>query len=210
MNCEQIKKTLTAYLDDELRAEKQQQVETHLKYCNLCRIELNALRKTNHLLDRWGEVQPGKDIAGEVMARIDKERGEGHALQRVWQFFDLRKFQLARAAAIILILGALLLGMKETYSPPPDFTSAAIDPTMQELFQIPRIPIKAIPDEEIQPRDSLIYPAVELIKVFKQNYRPLDDRSNYVFHVYYDHRNGMVQVIGYSAAPRPRLIIRRR
>lgn len=49
-NCKWITELLSAYLDDEVTAGEQVQVEEHLKSCEACRAELESLRATTALL----------------------------------------------------------------------------------------------------------------------------------------------------------------
>jgi hypothetical protein len=194
MKCSKIKKILTAYLDDGLIVHEHKQVENHLKYCSLCRIELNALSKTGDMLDTWGDVQPSRDITSDVMAVIEMEQTEGSALGRAWQRFTTQRMQLARVAGIVLLFAALLLGMKETYRPSAGFGRAGMD----QLFES-RVPVNDAQSDVMGSRDSLLYHGVKMVDSLRRNYRRPNDDSDYVIHLYYDHETKTIQLIGYSS-----------
>ncbi len=50
MKCEQIRKLLPAYLDDELRTEEQGKILAHLSTCEHCQAELDVLTNTQEVL----------------------------------------------------------------------------------------------------------------------------------------------------------------
>ena len=98
---------------------------------------------------------------------------------------------------ILLLFAALLLGMKETYSPRAGFDRAGMD----QLFDN-RVPISTAQVGDMESRDSLLYHSVKMIDSLKRNYRRPNDTSDYVIHVYYDHQTDTIQLIGYSSERR--------
>ncbi len=50
MKCEQIKKLLPAYLDDELSTEEKEEIRDHLSNCEHCQAELDVIANTQEAL----------------------------------------------------------------------------------------------------------------------------------------------------------------
>ncbi len=52
-SCEAVQPWLSAYIDEELDAKRQAEVQAHLASCDACRRELAALRQTGQALQAW-------------------------------------------------------------------------------------------------------------------------------------------------------------
>jgi|GEM_PF-6371286 len=70
MNCSDVRDLLSAYLDNVLDPDENQQVADHLGACPHCREELQTLRETISLLHSLGEVEPPPDFHQKLHARL--------------------------------------------------------------------------------------------------------------------------------------------
>jgi mycothiol system anti-sigma-R factor len=101
-NCEEICKRLNLYLDNELQGEERAAVETHLQECGACAAIferelafINAIRESGPL-----HVAPP-----ELRARVQETLNASKQPVSHPRFATRRRFVLAIAAAIILVLG---------------------------------------------------------------------------------------------------------
>lgn len=78
-DCEEVRASLTDYLDDDLGGEERQRVERHVRFCPRCRHVLGNLRATIDRLAGLGSASPDPlDADDDVAARIaDGWRGRG-------------------------------------------------------------------------------------------------------------------------------------
>lgn len=79
MNCAQINPQLIAYLDGELPAEEQKQIQEHLEQCSGCRSELHKLsalegRLGQHLQRQVAELHPAPEAWSSLQAAIFAEK----------------------------------------------------------------------------------------------------------------------------------------
>ena len=77
MNCKRVKKTLTAYISDELSKDKRRKVEMHLQICPSCQRELTSLQATREMLGAWVEINPPEELFSKFEARLAEEAKRG-------------------------------------------------------------------------------------------------------------------------------------
>ncbi len=119
MKCKKVVKILPAYLDDELAAGVKKKVESHLRYCVLCRNELSALKESDRLLDVWNGIEPRKDLVGAVVSSIERESEEVSWADRFYDSIVRNKYKLVTAGANLLILAIVLLNLSNFFRSGP-------------------------------------------------------------------------------------------
>lgn len=67
----EIKESLYDFLPNRLKEETRQEVEKHLETCQDCQGELEELRGTISLLDKWTLPEISPDFEARVMERIE-------------------------------------------------------------------------------------------------------------------------------------------
>lgn len=122
MKCKEVKKLLSAYLDDELSLNKRQLVEKHLKVCSDCAREFASFRSVDRLTTSLIPEEPPEEYweeyADRILTRVTPkvERKAGVSLKPWWLFILMRtEFRVATAAAgvvLILLIGFYRLGLK--------------------------------------------------------------------------------------------------
>ena len=58
MKCDTIHPLIIDFLYDEISEENKKILQLHLKKCNKCREELESLKSTSHILQKWEDVDP--------------------------------------------------------------------------------------------------------------------------------------------------------
>ncbi|MBK9313370.1 MAG: zf-HC2 domain-containing protein [Acidobacteria bacterium] len=150
MKCPQIEKLLPLYVGDDLPADQMESVRTHLADCTQC-FEMAAGFSESRSWFREAAI-PSFDEAdlanmrASVHQRIAEEHEIPGLLDRIFASLSLRPVFVAAAAAIIL-LGAVLYGLRSVDKPPnqvkPDIAREAeirdgnevIDPTGRKTPQ---------------------------------------------------------------------------
>ena len=105
--CEAVQPWLSAYLDEELDARRQAEVQAHLASCDVCRREVATLRQTAQAMQAWcvPEVNPQLSV---VFAERLRAR---HSPRAHWnEMLSAARPRLAWLAGGVLVL-ALLLGL---------------------------------------------------------------------------------------------------
>jgi hypothetical protein len=68
MNCEQVKESLSAYLDDVLAPEEKRTIATHLETCSECNAMLADFRRFDTLLHQLPRVSPGAGLRQKIFS----------------------------------------------------------------------------------------------------------------------------------------------
>ncbi len=103
MECKQIEKLLSPYLDNELDPTERQQVEEHLNQCPSCAQLYTALREAVEALSEMPELEISEDMR-ERLYKIEKKKSKTGFKSRL-EFFLRPAFQPVMAAtAIIMVL----------------------------------------------------------------------------------------------------------
>ena len=69
MNCEEVQKYLSDFLDKSLDNERAQEIEDHLAACSLCSEEMASLAECQRLVSGLPVVEPPVGFTNRVMAR---------------------------------------------------------------------------------------------------------------------------------------------
>jgi Predicted integral membrane protein (DUF2275) len=106
MNCEEVQKYLSDFLDKSLDNECTRTIEDHLTACSLCSEELADLAECQRLLSGLPVVEPPLDLTNRVMARVREAKHPPSLWERL--FLPLRVKIPLQATAVVLI--AVLAG----------------------------------------------------------------------------------------------------
>jgi hypothetical protein len=111
---------LSDYIDGELDAREQADVERHLAQCASCRLVLNELRAVAARAAALVDSAPGQDLWAGVAARIGADD------RRVTRLVPRRRFsftlpQLAAAGIALMVLSGGMVWLAKTGDPRVDF-----------------------------------------------------------------------------------------
>ena len=105
MNCQETKKRIPIFLDDELEAEEHQLVADHLRNCADCRAEARKIEETWELLGAVKAIEPDPNYNIRFWRSVDAHRPWP---ARVWHYvqtvFANRRWLPAAATATIILL----------------------------------------------------------------------------------------------------------
>jgi hypothetical protein len=108
MECSQIRKLLSEYMDGMLDKETTGVVEKHLETCKDCREELASLRAISEELGSLEAVEPPADFLKKVHERIEQRSLVSRVFRGIFIPTRLKiPFQLATAAAMAVLVFSL-------------------------------------------------------------------------------------------------------
>ena len=128
--CRHIRKKLSAYQDRELNPAENDAIETHLRMCESCQKEHEALLQTYRMLRSMPEIEPAPGLSRQIMD------GATRTQISVWDRAltgALRLFPAPAAMATLAVVGLLtgaLLGNLLTARPfntQPPFSTASTE-----------------------------------------------------------------------------------
>ncbi len=122
MECENIKKKFSDYLDDLLSADERKHADEHLRSCPECSHALEELRKTVALTQGLEDVEPPPWLEQKVMAKVrEGERRTEGLLQRL--LFPVNsRFPVEILATIAIAVTAL-------------FVFRSVEPDLEKISQ---------------------------------------------------------------------------
>ena len=135
MECADIQKKLSSYIDDALSPEERMLIDEHLTSCQECSVSLADMRKTLEYIQKLEDVEPPLWLTQKVMEKVKSEaKPKMGILQKL--FYPLHIKLPIEAAAVFLIAVAAIYIFK------------TIQPEMK-LAQIPSEEIKTqVPTQE--------------------------------------------------------------
>lgn len=134
MNCQETKKLIPVYLDDELEAADRQRVAEHLRACADCQAEVQAIEKSWELLGAIKAIEPDPNYRVRFWRSVDT-RSPLHAriLQHVQTVFLQRRWVPAMAAAAIVLLVSVITIVQYLQKPQVPAVLAALNDTELEM-----------------------------------------------------------------------------
>ena len=109
MNCEEVKKLLSAYFDDELLEEQRSRLSEHIETCNNCMNELAAFEKLSKMTGAFTTPPPPEQIWAEIEEKLHQETDEVNPAPRSTRVSQHRSLPLSKvfavAATILIVLG---------------------------------------------------------------------------------------------------------
>jgi len=109
MNCDQVKKLLSDYLDDHLDGDRRGTVEEHLASCSECAARLDGLRKVVAGLRRLERVKAPVALRKAVMDRITSSRPKESPLGTPLPSKRIVFVPLAAAALLLMALSVVFV-----------------------------------------------------------------------------------------------------
>src|SRR5215475_2299171 len=112
MNCAEVQKYLSDFLEKSLDNERARAIEDHLAVCSLCNEELAGLAECQRLVSSLPMVEPPLGLTDRVMARVREAEHSPSLWKRL--FLPLRiKIPLQATAVVLIALLAAYIYQKE-------------------------------------------------------------------------------------------------
>ena len=105
MECSQVKKRLSAFLDNEVAAEEKSQISEHVKSCIKCSKELDALSEVSDFLNVMDKVDVSPYFMVHLKQRIRSESSKGFI--RVPFFESIKRISVPVGIAVLFIISIL-------------------------------------------------------------------------------------------------------
>ena len=109
MECKDIQKRLSAYLEKAVSPQQKTVIDKHLKQCTRCRQELADLKRTIEYVQKLEEVEPPAWLAQRVMARVRAEAEEKPGIVKRLFYPIHIKLPLEAIAVIFIAVGTLFI-----------------------------------------------------------------------------------------------------
>ena len=115
MKCEDVEKSLIAYVDDVAAPAERRAVESHLAGCDACRARVAEFRSVSNLLGEIPAIEPSFGFDARVRQRVAAEPQPG------WFAWFAPQARLALSAAMLVALTVLMVKLpgNRTDAPAP-------------------------------------------------------------------------------------------
>ncbi|GEM_PF-2697542 len=104
MDCHDIRKNLSDFLESELTQEQSAEIRTHLASCRPCTQEMKRHLATWKTLGKWKEIEPSPHFKQRFWSKIAEI--ENQKRSKAWLHWDWRpawRIPLGSAAAVLLV-----------------------------------------------------------------------------------------------------------
>jgi len=109
MECSEVQKRLSAYIEKLVSPKQKALIDAHLKGCKQCKRALADLKKTVDYVQKLEEVEPPAWLVQKVMARVRSEaEAKKGILQKIFYPFHI-KIPLEAVALILVAVGAIYI-----------------------------------------------------------------------------------------------------
>jgi anti-sigma factor RsiW len=115
MDCQEIQKNLSSYLEELLSSEEKKLVEGHLSSCAHCRAELAELQKTKDLLGSLDDVEPPPWLTAKIMARVREENEQRASFFK--KFFFPLHIKVPLQALSVILFGVIVFQVYRMVEP---------------------------------------------------------------------------------------------
>lgn len=101
MNCRKVRSLLSAYLDGEVIYNQKNEIDSHLKRCELCRMQLFDLKQALESLGRLPGDDPGPEFNKTVFRKIEQQKEKDRIIAR--------RMKPVAAFAVLMLLVVLAI-----------------------------------------------------------------------------------------------------
>ncbi|MGB2698582.1 MAG: zf-HC2 domain-containing protein [Candidatus Zixiibacteriota bacterium] len=131
MNCRKVRQFLWSYLDKDIDQKSKEEIESHLKECSKCAMDMAELGKLREIFSKTEVLKPSHDFNKKLLARIQTNSVTNKAvgLARPKPSFSWRWAFASLATGIVVVFLALFYqdifnpqGSKPTISQTPVLT----------------------------------------------------------------------------------------
>jgi predicted anti-sigma-YlaC factor YlaD len=109
MECREVQKRLSAYIEKVVPPKQKALIDAHLKGCKTCKRALADLKKAVNYVQKLEEVEPPAWLAQKVMTRVRSEaEAKRGILQKIFYPFHI-KIPLEAVALILIAVGTIYI-----------------------------------------------------------------------------------------------------
>lgn len=103
MKCNQVRKKLSAFIDEQLETTEKEQILRHLNQCSTCTKEMEILKNTWNLLEVWEGIKTSEDFELKFWEKIKVEEKKKPSL--ITTLRELFRIPLPVAVTALILLG---------------------------------------------------------------------------------------------------------
>ena len=146
MDCQEIKKLIPVYLDDELEAAEKQQVSDHLRVCADCRAEAQAIEKSWELLAEIVEIEPDPNYRTRFWRSVDARKPWYAKIGPYFQpvFLQRRWVPALAGAAIVVMVSVFAINQFLLKPPLPTVLTELKDTELEMIANIDLVEVYEI------------------------------------------------------------------
>ncbi|MCD4785470.1 MAG: zf-HC2 domain-containing protein [Candidatus Eremiobacteraeota bacterium] len=111
MNCEEIRKHISEYIEGDLPQDRMTAYKSHIDNCPGCQKEIEEYKKTWQLLGEWEDVKPGVNFLPDFWNAVEKSGKDSSLAEKFRDFISrLFSFRIPAWGAVTVMIIALLVG----------------------------------------------------------------------------------------------------
>jgi len=111
MNCEEIMKHLSEYIEGDLPPEMMAEYKFHIDNCPECQKEIREYEKTWQLLGEWENIEPGRNFLPDFWNKVEESEKESSLTGKFRDFISqLFSFRTPAWATVAIMIIALIIG----------------------------------------------------------------------------------------------------
>ncbi|HOB90901.1 MAG: anti-sigma factor [Bacillota bacterium] len=129
MNCENVDKLISAYVDREVPADLEPKIRYHLAYCKRCFKAYSEMQRTKELLSSLKSHELPDSFWRETRAKLRRHRSVAEPKRR------LSKLWTALAAAACLLLAVSVVSLAPNPPQGSGFVASSLETTPAEQFK---------------------------------------------------------------------------
>jgi len=151
MDCQEIQKSLSYYLEELLSSDEKKLVEGHLSSCVHCRVALAEMQKTKELLGNLDDVEPPPWLTSKIMARVREENEQRASLLK--KLFLPFYIKVPIQALTVILVGVVVFQVYRMMEPEMKVTRAPAPPsvlTEKKAVQAPSSPSVSIEQKALK------------------------------------------------------------
>ncbi len=135
MNCSQIRKMISPYVDDELRPADRKILLSHAEECDLCRQELTDAERVHHLFIRAERYEAPYGFTQRVIARVAEADSHLPWLVRASRAEPFFAYAAKATFALIVVAVGIISGRALVADRTVERQAAVQDSFSLDLFQ---------------------------------------------------------------------------
>jgi anti-sigma factor RsiW len=127
MNCHQVTKVISAYVDGELTGHEMLAIRSHVLHCEECGEEMESIRRAKVLLSRLRTMEPRAGFADQILANLgDSKPGPYQRLLSAIDYNLRRRISPVAAALAVAGLAMVVLTPRGAGWPVPQLNQSTL------------------------------------------------------------------------------------
>ncbi len=136
MQCAEIKNLIPLYLDQVLDSKENQLVAKHLTTCLACQKELNAIKRTWNLLEKWPDIKPSSTYVSEFWTKLSSDAPwYKRVLDKFKQVFVKEGLAPVLVTVCIILVVGVVIKKTSVVVPESEQAMVSLNPSELEMIE---------------------------------------------------------------------------